>query len=86
MPIDGRWTLVFQDVDWQDDAACAGLDTEEFFRGKGRPPKKVLDICAGCPVRIECAEYALANNEEFGVWGGLSISQRQAIKRGRRAA
>ncbi len=47
-------------------------------------------VCAGCPVRAECLEFALANDERWGVWGGTSERQRRAMRavrvRGRRVA
>ena len=39
-------------------------------------------LCNKCPVRQQCLEYALANREEFGMWGGLSPQQRNKILRG----
>lgn len=38
-------------------------------------------VCAGCEVRAECLQYALDNNERFGVWGGASESERAAMRR-----
>ena len=38
-------------------------------------------ICQGCEVRAECLEYALANDERFGLWGGLSERERRKLKR-----
>lgn len=39
------------------------------------------NLCARCPVRQKCLDYAMANDEEFGVWGGLSPSERDRLKR-----
>jgi hypothetical protein len=36
-------------------------------------------ICAGCPVRVECADYAVRAREPYGVWGGLSEEDREQI-------
>jgi hypothetical protein len=52
---------------WQDRAAC-GSDAESFFDPKRAD--EALGICARCAVRQPCAEYAEANDEQFGVWGG----------------
>lgn len=38
-------------------------------------------MCATCEVREECLEYALANDERFGIWGGLSERERRKLKR-----
>lgn len=40
-------------------------------------------ICNLCPFKAKCAEYAIVADEEFGVWGGLTPSERSALKRGR---
>ncbi|WP_407672362.1 WhiB family transcriptional regulator [Parafrankia discariae] len=34
-------------------------------------PREAKRICSGCEVRAECLEYALENDERFGIWGGL---------------
>jgi WhiB family redox-sensing transcriptional regulator len=38
-------------------------------------------VCLSCDVRVECLEYALANDERFGIWGGLSERERRRIKK-----
>jgi WhiB family redox-sensing transcriptional regulator len=38
-------------------------------------------ICSGCEVRAECLEYALAHDERFGIWGGLSERERRRLRR-----
>ncbi len=38
-------------------------------------------MCRGCVVREDCLEYALANGEKFGIWGGLSERERRRIRR-----
>ncbi len=47
-------------------------------RGSTREAKK---ICTGCEVRAECLAYALAHDERFGIWGGLSERERRRLKR-----
>jgi WhiB family redox-sensing transcriptional regulator len=37
-------------------------------------------------VRLECLEYALANGEKFGIWGGMSERERRRIRRARALA
>lgn len=75
------------DVQWQQQAACVGTDPEVFFPGeKVRITVGVRRICEGCDVRAACLEYALAQGEWFGVWGGCSADERRnlARKRGRK--
>ncbi len=68
--------------DWQERALCAQTDPEAFFPEKGGSTREAKRICAGCDVRAECLEYALAFDERFGIWGGLSERERRKLKRG----
>jgi hypothetical protein len=61
----------FDKADWMADAACKGL-TNLFFPEPGENPTAAREICAECPVAVECLEYAEANNERHGVWAGRS--------------
>src|SRR5574338_862392 len=67
---------------WQERALCAQTDPEAFFPEKGGSTREAKRICMGCEVRDECLEYALAHDERFGIWGGLSKRERRRIKRG----
>lgn len=67
---------------WQEKALCAQTDPEAFFPEKGGSTREAKRICLGCEVRDECLEYALANDERFGIWGGLSERERRRLKRG----
>jgi WhiB family transcriptional regulator, redox-sensing transcriptional regulator len=67
---------------WQDRALCAQTDPEAFFPEKGGSTREAKKICLGCEVRHECLEYALAHDERFGIWGGLSERERRRLKRG----
>ena len=67
---------------WQERALCAQTDPEAFFPEKGGSTREAKRICLGCEVRDSCLEYALANDERFGIWGGLSERERRRLKRG----
>lgn len=67
---------------WQDRALCAQTDPEAFFPEKGGSTREAKRICQGCEVKGECLEYALHNDERFGIWGGLSERERRRLKRG----
>ena len=59
------------DVDelgWQDQALCAQTDPEAFFPEKGGSTREAKRVCRSCEVRAECLEYALENDERFGIW------------------
>ncbi|GEA83501.1 transcription factor WhiB [Cellulomonas sp. A375-1] len=66
---------------WQERALCAQTDPEAFFPEKGGSTREAKKVCTGCDVRSECLEYALANDERFGIWGGLSERERRKLKR-----
>ena len=66
---------------WQERALCAQTDPEAFFPEKGGSTREAKRVCAACEVRAECLQYALANDERFGIWGGLSERERRKLKR-----
>jgi WhiB family redox-sensing transcriptional regulator len=68
-------------IGWQDRALCAQTDPEAFFPEKGGSTREAKRVCRGCEVRAECLEYALENDERFGIWGGLSERERRRLKR-----
>ena len=70
------------DDQWQERALCAQTDPEAFFPEKGGSTREAKRICLGCEVRDRCLEYALAHDERFGIWGGLSERERRRLKRG----
>lgn len=67
--------------EWMVDARCLDADPEAFFPEKGGSTREAKRICADCPVTGECLEYALANDERFGIWGGLSERERRRVRR-----
>ena len=72
-------------ADWRNLAACRGLDPELFFpeRGDAFTARNAQAVCAACPVAAECLEFAIANDETVGIWGGLSGRQLRQEKRRR---
>ncbi len=66
---------------WQVDALCAQTDPEAFFPEKGGSTRDAKRICTSCEVKGECLEYALQNDERFGIWGGLSERERRRLRR-----
>jgi WhiB family redox-sensing transcriptional regulator len=71
---------------WHTRAACRGTDPELFFpqRGEDTTGATAIAVCATCPVQTECLNYALAADEKFGVWGGMSRRERRLIRRDQR--
>lgn len=71
---------------WRLDAACAGYDTSWFFPEDEDSAAEAKALCAGCPVRDACLDYAMAHREDEGIWGGLTGSERRRMRRRRRDA
>lgn len=76
------------DLAWHGQAACNGLGDVMFPTqrdGRAVDYRDALSLChgtptrPGCPVIAECLEWALAADEQWGVWGGATPAQRQAI-------
>ena len=74
-------TDVDEELSWQERALCAQTDPEAFFPEKGGSTREAKRICVGCDVKGECLEYALGQDERFGIWGGLSERERRRLKR-----
>ena len=79
---DNIWDLLDDDSSfaWQAEALCAQTDPEAFFPEKGGSTREAKRVCQSCTVRTECLEYALAHDERFGIWGGLSERERRKLK------
>lgn len=71
---------------WQEQGLCAQVDNDAFFVEKGGSTRDAVRICIGCDVREKCLQYALDQDERFGVWGGLTERQRRKLKRALPAA
>lgn len=71
---------------WQLKAACLESDPELFFPEEGESTAPAKRICAQCPVRTQCLDYALAKREPYGVFGGLSEGERTRLLTRRTAA
>lgn len=77
---------VTENWDWQRHAARREMDSEHFFhpdaeRGQARERRvaSAKAVCDSCPVMAECRRYALAAEEQFGVWGGLDERERREM-------
>ena len=73
--------IPIETLPWASEARCLQADPDTFFPEKGGSTREAKRICAECEVRTECLEYALENDERFGIWGGLSERERRKLKR-----
>ncbi len=74
------------DIRWREGAACRDLDTNTFFPETDEGAEFALAVCATCPVREQCLEFALATRQDDGVWGGMTETERRRLRRRRREA
>lgn len=72
--------------DWRLEAACRGMDANVFFPDSEEDAGPARAVCAGCPVRDECLEFALATRQMDGIWGGLTETERRRVRRRRQEA
>lgn len=75
--VDGE--AIVEEPNWQERALCAQTDPEAFFPEKGGSTREAKKVCLGCDVRSECLDFAVANEERFGIWGGLSERERRKL-------
>jgi WhiB family redox-sensing transcriptional regulator len=70
--------------EWRKYALCRHYDPALFFPHGLEGVQEAQAVCAGCPVKQECLEFALATNQVHGVWGGTSERERVRIRRSAR--
>jgi WhiB family redox-sensing transcriptional regulator len=82
------WSRTFDwDLDdWRDGASCRSIDPDLFFpigtTGVALDQiEQAKAVCRACDVRTACLEFALATNQESGVWGGTSEEERRKLRR-----
>lgn len=72
------------DTEWMADGNCRSQPPALFFPSDGVGVDAARRLCATCPVKSPCLEYALRNRIDHGVWGGTSERERRRILRQRR--
>jgi WhiB family redox-sensing transcriptional regulator len=79
------------DSPWHTGAACRSDEAGLFFAPSKEPTaarlareEQAKQVCARCPVLLECREHALAQPEPYGVWGGLTAAERRVVLTRRR--
>jgi WhiB family redox-sensing transcriptional regulator len=65
---------------WRELAACRGSELDLFFPGRGESAGPARQVCAACPVRQPCLDYAITNRIVHGIWGGLTERERRALQ------
>lgn len=80
MSVTGALNGLVNTEEWVKDALCAQTDPEQFFPDVGANTRDARQVCAECPVRKACLQYALNRQEQHGIWGGLSARDRRRLK------
>jgi WhiB family redox-sensing transcriptional regulator len=78
-------------MNWRAAGACLTADPDLFFPISSAGPAeqqiaRAKIVCAGCNVRRQCLEFAMANDQVYGIWGGTTPEDRQRDRRRRRRA
>lgn len=66
--------------DWRLRAACLGQPQSLFFVDVGKGDATARLMCAGCPVRDECLDFAIRTNQEYGIWAGMNARERRIFE------
>lgn len=69
--------------EWMKKALCAEIGGDMWFPEDGEHGGPTKGICGTCEVRAECLEYAITNDEKYGIWGGMSRWQRDQLSTGK---
>ncbi len=73
------------DREWTSRAECSGSDGCDFFPIRGANYEvsvaRAKLICKKCEVQKACLDYAMGNREPFGIWGGLTLIEREKLLR-----
>jgi WhiB family redox-sensing transcriptional regulator len=80
MDLLGEYTLVDKDTDWMRWANCKGVDPEVFHPERGGSKgtvSRAKQYCYKCSVYKACMRFAIRNNIDHGIWGGLTASERR---------
>jgi WhiB family redox-sensing transcriptional regulator len=74
------------DWEWQKNAACRAMGSAVFFHptderdpARSHRTARAQAICHSCAVIVDCLTYALRVREPYGIWGGLSESDRASL-------
>lgn len=73
----------YPDTSWMSHGNCAHRDPAMFFPSDGVGVEIARRACEGCPVKVQCLEYAISERIDHGVWGGCSERERRRIIRSR---
>jgi WhiB family transcriptional regulator, redox-sensing transcriptional regulator len=79
-------TVDWDSGDWRQGAACRDTEPDLFFPiGTTGPAigqiEEAKRVCRNCDAQEHCLDFALATNQESGVWGGTSEEERRKLRK-----
>ena len=79
-------TLTLESDEWRRQAACRDTDPDLFFPVGTTGPaivqiENAKAVCRQCDAQAECLEYAIATNQDSGIWGGTSEEERRKLRK-----
>lgn len=71
---------------WRELALCKDRNTNDFYpemgvKGAAKQVREMKVFCRQCSVILECLDYAIDNDEQYGIWGGMTPKERTRIRR-----
>ena len=79
-------SLTIASDEWRRTAACRDTDPDLFFPvGTTGPAIEQIEnakaVCRSCDAQTLCLEYAIATNQDSGIWGGTSEEERRKLRK-----
>jgi WhiB family redox-sensing transcriptional regulator len=79
-------SVMYEQLDWRKQGACLSADPDLFFPVSSRGVSvtqidRAKKVCASCPVRARCLDFALSTQQQFGIWGGTTEDERKRLIR-----
>ncbi len=79
-------SLTIESDEWRRVAACRDTDPDLFFPvGTTGPAIEQIStakaVCAECEAQVDCLEFAIATNQDSGIWGGTSEDERRQLRK-----
>jgi WhiB family redox-sensing transcriptional regulator len=65
---------------WREFALCLNYQPYLWYSEEAGDAVKAVRICEECPVRSDCLSWAIARNESYGIWGGVSARRRMRMR------
>lgn len=62
-------------------AHCRDVDNPDDLFPSGKAQKVTTQVCAGCLLRVQCLTEAMEREIDHGVWGGLTVRERRALRK-----